>query len=123
MRRASSRSGAVSPPGGGGGGSQRTSSDGRPGVAPRPERVPQQVGSHQRQPPAVDAPRDDGEADEPEERRARDAHPGGTDGGVVVETVGEGADRRHRHDLGKGQPQQDAVLGLHVGGDFVRSHG
>ena len=31
-------------------------------------------------------------------------------------------DRRQGHDLGEGEPQQDAVLGLHMGGYFVCLH-
>ena len=45
-----------------------------------------------------------------------------SEGEVAVGAVAHGAHRHHRHDLGKGEPQQHLVLGLHVGRDFMLSH-
>ena len=88
----------------------------------RPQPVLQQVGGHQGQPPSPYLPDDHGDADQPEEDGYRHAHLGGADGGVAVCAVGDGAHRRHRHDLRKREPQQHPVLGLHMSWDLVFSH-
>ena len=94
----------------------------RPGVEPRPQPVLQQVGGHQGQPPTAYLPHHHRHADQSEDDGQRHAHLGRADGGVAVCAVGDGAHRRHRHDLREGESQQDLVLRLHVGRYFVLSH-
>ncbi len=93
-----------------------------PGVAPRPQPEAEEVGRYQRQLPASDLAGDRGHAHQPDEDGQRQPYPRGTEGGEAVGAVGEGRDCRQGHDLGEGEPEQDAVLGLHVGGYFVCLH-
>ena len=94
----------------------------RPSVDPRPQPVLQKVGGHQGQPPTPYLPHHHRHADQSEDDGQRHAHLGRADGGVAVCAVGDGAHRRHRHDLREGEPQQDLVLRLHVGRYFMFSH-
>ena len=94
----------------------------RPGVEPRPKPVLQKVGGHQGQPPTAYLPDDDDQPRQAQEDGNRHPHLGRPDGGVAVCAVGQGAHRRHRHDLREGEPQQHPVLGLHVGRNLVFSH-
>ena len=93
-----------------------------PGVAPWPQPEAEEVGRHQGQLPASDLAGDRGHARQRDEDGQRQPYPGGTEGGEAVGAVGEGRDGRQGHDLGEGEPEQDAVLGLHVGGYFVCLH-
>ena len=94
----------------------------RPGVEPRPKPVLQKVGGHQGQPPTAYLPHDGGQPRQAQEDGQGHLHLGRPDGGVAVCAVGQGAHRRHRHDLREGEPQQHLVLGLHVGRHLVFSH-
>ena len=93
-----------------------------PGVAPGPQVELQQVGGHQRQPPASDLADNHGYAHDADQQANRQPRSHRAEGEVVVGTVAQGAHRHHRHDLGEGEPQQHLVLGLHVGRDFMLSH-
>ena len=95
----------------------------RPCVEPRPKPVLQQVGGHQGQPPTAYLPDDGDQPRQAQEDGNRHPHLGRPDGGVAVCAVGQGAHRHHRHDLRECEPQQDLVLGLHVGWNLVFSHG
>ena len=94
----------------------------RPGVAPRPQPVLQQVGGHQGQPPTAYLAHHHRHPDQPEEDGQGHAHLGGADGGVAVGPIGQSEYGHHRHDLREGEPQQHPVLGLHVSRYLVFSH-
>ena len=95
----------------------------RPGETPSPKPKAHQVGGHRRQTAAVDLARDHRDADQGEAERQHDPDCLGSDRDEVVDAVGQ---RRHcgqGHDLREGEPEQDAVFGLHVGRHLVFIHG
>ena len=89
------------------------------GESPRPNREPQYAGQERRKRPSADLARKQGDAGGGEAERDDDPQRLGAERRYAVEAVSEGRHCCEGHDLREREPEQDAVLGLEVGRDFV----
>ena len=90
---------------------------------PSAEAVAQQVGCGRGQAAAADLAHDERRADGGDHEAERDPRGPAAERGDMVDPIGQGRHGGQSDDLGEGEPEQDTVLGLHVGWHLMRIHG